>query len=90
MRHEACRGSKLALDIAKGLHYLHSRNIVHLDLKSPNVLLTLKKEQAKISDVGLAKFTSDGAAFATQGEMPCNSDVVLQQYVLRTGFKCLR
>ena len=28
-----------ALDIVRGLRYLHSRSIAHLDLKSPNVLL---------------------------------------------------
>ncbi len=33
------RGRKIAIDIAKGLVFLHSRRIVHLDLKSPNILL---------------------------------------------------
>lgn len=30
---------QIAIDIAKGLVFLHSRRIVHLDLKSPNILL---------------------------------------------------
>ncbi|KAI3437798.1 hypothetical protein D9Q98_000245 [Chlorella vulgaris] len=48
------RGRKVAIDIAKGLVFLHSRRIVHLDLKSPNILLS-RDGTAKIADVGLAK-----------------------------------
>ncbi|KAK9808198.1 hypothetical protein WJX73_008032 [Symbiochloris irregularis] len=47
-------GKSIALQVAKGLFYLHSNNIVHLDIKSPNILLT-KQWQAKIADAGLAR-----------------------------------
>ena len=29
----ACRGRRVALDVARGLHYLHHKRVVHLDLK---------------------------------------------------------
>ncbi|KAK9812104.1 hypothetical protein WJX73_006928 [Symbiochloris irregularis] len=48
------RGKSIALQIARGLFYLHSNGIVHLDIKSPNILLT-QTFQAKIADVGLAR-----------------------------------
>lgn len=44
----------LAIDVGKGLAYLHSQNIVHRDLKSLNVLLD-NQYRAKIADFGLAK-----------------------------------
>lgn len=48
-------GRHIALDIARGLHFLHTHRIVHMDVKSPNVLLG-HKYIAKLADVGLAKF----------------------------------
>ena len=53
-----CRGKKIALDVARGLVHLHSRDIVHMDLKSPNILLG-KDLTAKIADVGLARTVSN-------------------------------
>ncbi|KAK9830820.1 hypothetical protein WJX74_008589 [Apatococcus lobatus] len=50
------RGQDIALDVAKGLHHLHSRNLIHLDLKSSNILL--RQGTAKIADVGFAKILS--------------------------------
>ena len=49
-------GHKVALDIARGLHFLHTRArpIVHFDLKSHNILLAADGS-AKIADVGLAR-----------------------------------
>ena len=59
----------IMLDIAQGLHFLHyecTPAIVHRDLASKNVLLT-KTRQAKIADLGLAKFFSlkQGGMFAS-------------------------
>lgn len=44
----------MAVDVLRGLHFLHTKRIVHLDLKSPNILLT-RHGQAKLADVGLSK-----------------------------------
>ncbi|BDA51135.1 probable serine/threonine-protein kinase STY8 at C-terminar half [Coccomyxa sp. Obi] len=50
---------RIALDIARGLFFLHSRKVVHFDLKSANILLG-RDWTAKIADVGLAKILKDG------------------------------
>ena len=38
--HALASGVQIALDVARALVYLHSKRIVHLDVKSANVLLT--------------------------------------------------
>lgn len=43
------------LDVAKGLEYLQQIGIIHLDIKSRNILINNNPEVAKLSDFGLAK-----------------------------------
>jgi serine/threonine protein kinase len=52
------RGRSICIDVLRGLHFLHSKRIVHMDLKSPNILLT-RHGIAKLADVGLAKVIRD-------------------------------
>ena len=40
----------VALDVVRGLLHMHSRRIIHLDLKSANILLA-RDGTAKIADV---------------------------------------
>ena len=42
-------------DVSMALSYLHSRKIIHRDLSSNNVLLSMGR-RAKVSDFGVAKF----------------------------------
>eukprot|EP00884_Botryococcus_braunii_P005890 jgi/Botrbrau1/15301/Bobra.0096s0004.1 len=60
------RGAQVAYDIISGLAYLHAHNLIHLDVKSPNVLLT-KYGRAKLGDVGLATWLT---AFQTHASLP--------------------
>ncbi len=45
---------QFALELARGLFYLHNQNILHCDLKSANILVGANNE-IKIADFGLSK-----------------------------------
>jgi len=48
---------KIALDAARGMEYLHSKRIVHFDLKSANLLVGFRDKSpvTKVADFGLSK-----------------------------------
>jgi hypothetical protein len=54
--------------IARAVHCLHSKGILHRDLKPPNVLFDEKGEPL-VSEFGLAKFTDDDAGITHTGDV---------------------
>ncbi|CAJ1351597.1 unnamed protein product [Effrenium voratum] len=58
------QGQVLAMGIARGVAYLHHMKVLHLDLKSPNVLLN-SSWQPKLCDFGLAKIREQTALQTT-------------------------
>ncbi len=67
----ACRPASLAevarwvMQVARGVHDAHSRNVFHRDLKPDNVLITPISRHARIADFGLAvSAATEGAGAA--------------------------
>lgn len=55
---------KYAVDIASGLLFLHSRGVVHLDLKPANILIS-ERDVCKIGDFGCSEKLEDLPSFRT-------------------------
>nr|XP_055071499.1 mitogen-activated protein kinase kinase kinase 20 [Misgurnus anguillicaudatus] len=69
-----------AIDIAKGMHYLHTEApviVIHRDLKSRNVVLTTDKIP-KICDFGASKFHSHTTHMSLVGTFPWMAPEVIQ------------
>ncbi|XP_042597830.1 receptor-interacting serine/threonine-protein kinase 1-like [Cyprinus carpio] len=50
--------------MCEGLLYLHSKDIVHQDLKPDNIMVEHQTHRAVIIDLGLAKFSRNGLTSA--------------------------
>mmetsp|Transcript_28157 Transcript_28157/g.66678 ORF Transcript_28157/g.66678 Transcript_28157/m.66678 type:complete len:220 (+) Transcript_28157:44-703(+) len=67
----------LALDIARGMEFLHSRSVIHRDLKSANVLVTTEWE-AKVGDFGVSRVMEGLTQMTTGvGSVPWSAPEVL-------------
>jgi serine/threonine-protein kinase/endoribonuclease IRE1 len=59
--------AKVLYQIANGLHYIHSQNLVHRDVKPDNILISMTTPvQMKLSDFGFVKKTSHRGTFTQQ------------------------
>jgi len=56
---------RFVYEIVSGLNYIHSKDIIHLDIKPQNIMLTSRKKDThlKLIDFGLAKRLSDGYVY---------------------------
>ncbi|KAI8014302.1 Serine/threonine-protein kinase STY46 [Camellia lanceoleosa] len=58
---------KVAIDVSKGMNYLHQNNIIHRDLKTANLLMD-ENEVVKVADFGVARVeTPSGVMTAETG-----------------------
>lgn len=53
------------LQVAIGLEYMHSKQILHRDLKTQNILLNKKRTIVKLSDFGISKELSTRSLAST-------------------------
>ncbi len=61
--------AKISRDILSALHYMHSRGIIHRDVKPANVIIEKQTGKAILADFGLAKRLDESGSLTRSGEM---------------------
>ncbi|KAF7812945.1 serine/threonine-protein kinase STY46-like isoform X1 [Senna tora] len=56
---------KFAIDVCKGMEYLHRNNIIHRDLKTANLLMDTHNV-VKVADFGVARFLNQGGVMTAE------------------------
>ncbi|TVU50977.1 hypothetical protein EJB05_02376 [Eragrostis curvula] len=56
---------KFAVDVCRGMCYLHERGIIHRDLKTANLLMD-KDQVVKVADFGVARFQDQGGIMTAE------------------------
>ncbi|XWS45615.1 hypothetical protein CRYUN_Cryun15aG0151700 [Craigia yunnanensis] len=56
---------KVAIDVSKGMNYLHQNNIIHRDLKTANLLMD-ENQVVKVADFGVARVQSQSGVMTAE------------------------
>lgn len=76
--------STIITGMCEGLHHLHSKDVVHQDLKPENIMVEHRTNRAVIIDLGLAKFFKYGLNSAwDMGNEAYSAPEVLQRHTQR-------